>query len=156
MQDETVTQLYKSQKDRVISGVAAGLATYFHTTPGVIRLLFVLLALANGIGAVIYFVLALLLPSESEVIEEAEIEFFEHIVDGDYVPETEVVQEENGFFDDLVSKENILAFITILFGLIILQIDVEPWALIPEQIRIPIIVVLIGFAFIVKSLHITK
>ena len=156
MSDETVTQLYKSQKDRIISGVAAGLAVYFHTSPGVIRLLFVLLALANGIGAVLYFVLALLLPSESEVIEEAEIEFFEHIVDGDYVPESEVTPEELGFFDDLVVKENILAFITILFGLIILQIDVEPWALIPEQIRIPIIVVLVGFAFIVKSLHITK
>ncbi len=157
MDNESVNQLYKSQSNRVISGVCVGIAEYYHTSPLVIRLLFILLALSNGIGAAVYFVLALLLPSKSEIIEESEIEFFENITSGTYVPEELAeVAPDPGFFDDLIIKENIMAFIIILFGLIILQIDVEPWALIPEPIRIPIIVVLIGFSFIVKSLHITK
>ncbi len=157
MSDEIGLQLYKSQKNKVISGVSAGIADYLDVSPFLIRILFLLLTLANGIGAAIYFGLALLLPSESEVIEAAEIDFFEHITDGDYVPPApENVNGKSSMIDEVIGKENILSFVIIFLGLIILQLDIHPWSLIPEVIRIPIIVILVGFSLIVKSLHISN
>jgi phage shock protein C len=59
------TRLYRSRKDRVIAGVAGGLAEYFGMDPLIVRLLFVVLALA-GAGSVVlaYIILAVLVPEE--------------------------------------------------------------------------------------------
>ncbi|MEF3274346.1 MAG: PspC domain-containing protein [Chloroflexus sp.] len=51
-------------RERMVAGVASGLACYFNIDPVYIRILFVLLSLANAMGLVIYFVLWLLMPNE--------------------------------------------------------------------------------------------
>ncbi len=58
-------RLYRSQTDRVLGGVCGGLAHYFSVSPLIIRLLFVLLALAGGgIGAMLYLLLWVVVPYE--------------------------------------------------------------------------------------------
>lgn len=56
-------RIYRSRNDRVIAGVASGLAEYLNIDPLFIRLAFLLLTLVNGIGAVLYLVFWLLVPN---------------------------------------------------------------------------------------------
>jgi len=56
-------QLMRSE-DRMVAGVAGGLADYFDIDPTIIRILFVLLALFGGgfLGILIYIVLWIIMP----------------------------------------------------------------------------------------------
>ncbi|MBX3056196.1 MAG: PspC domain-containing protein [Anaerolineae bacterium] len=55
-------KLERSEQDKVIAGVCGGIATYLDIEAIWVRLLFVLLALASGMGVVIYLVLWLIMP----------------------------------------------------------------------------------------------
>jgi phage shock protein C len=57
-------KITRSRSDRAVAGVAAGLAAYLNIDPVLIRLVFVFVALANGLGVLLYLVLWLLLPNE--------------------------------------------------------------------------------------------
>lgn len=59
-------KLYRSQSDSMLGGVCGGLGAYFRIDPNLIRLLFVVLAVAPGFGIPAYIILWLLLPEESE------------------------------------------------------------------------------------------
>ena len=56
--------LYRSRRDRMVSGVCGGLAEYFGVDPIIVRLAFVLITLAGGSGILAYFVLAIVVPEE--------------------------------------------------------------------------------------------
>lgn len=58
-------RILRRQDDRMIAGVASGLARYFNTEPMYVRLGFLLLAFFQGFGALLYVVLWLLLPNEN-------------------------------------------------------------------------------------------
>ncbi len=60
------TQLYRTT-ERMISGVCGGLARYLRLDATLVRLFFVLLALGDGIGVLIYVILWLIMPSEDQV-----------------------------------------------------------------------------------------
>ena len=60
----TGKRLYRSRKDRVLWGVAGGLAEYLDVDPVLVRVGFVLLAFAWGITVVAYIILAIAVPSE--------------------------------------------------------------------------------------------
>lgn len=55
-------RLTRSTTDRMVAGVAGGLAEYFNIDPTLVRVLFVLLALAGGPGLLIYIVLWIVMP----------------------------------------------------------------------------------------------
>jgi len=57
-----IKRLYRSRNERMIAGVCGGLADYLHTDPTLIRLLFVLFALAGGPGLVAYLILWIVVP----------------------------------------------------------------------------------------------
>jgi phage shock protein PspC (stress-responsive transcriptional regulator) len=63
-------RLTRSKTNRMIFGVCGGLGEYFGIDPTLVRLAFVLLTLANGVGLVIYIILAIIMPS-GESIEVA-------------------------------------------------------------------------------------
>jgi phage shock protein C len=66
-----VKKLYRSPKNKMIAGVASGMAAYFNMDPAVMRIIWVIgTILTHGIGIIIYFILALVLPKEPE--EQAE------------------------------------------------------------------------------------
>jgi phage shock protein PspC (stress-responsive transcriptional regulator) len=62
-------RLRKSTDNKMIFGVAGGVADYFGTHPLLIRVAFVLLAFANGIGLLLYLALALLMPKPQAVAD---------------------------------------------------------------------------------------
>ena len=59
----TVTpRLYRSATDKVIAGVCGGLAAYFKLDPALVRLVFVIFALAGGASVLLYLVLWIAVP----------------------------------------------------------------------------------------------
>ena len=58
----TPRRLYRSRDDRMIAGVAGGLAHYFNLDPVLVRLAFVLFGVGTGIGLIAYIVLAIVVP----------------------------------------------------------------------------------------------
>jgi phage shock protein C len=63
-------RLYRSIRDRKIGGVCAGLAEYFDFDPLLVRLIFVVLALAGGGGVLIYLVLWVVTPEKPFFLEQ--------------------------------------------------------------------------------------
>ena len=61
----TSKRLYRSQKERMIWGVAGGLAEYFGIDPVIVRIAFVILFLAGGFTIILYPILAVIMPKAS-------------------------------------------------------------------------------------------
>lgn len=59
---ETTERLYRSKTNKVIGGVAGGLADYFNIDVVLARVIFVLLALFGGGGVLIYIVMWIVIP----------------------------------------------------------------------------------------------
>ncbi|HEX9682630.1 MAG TPA: PspC domain-containing protein [Acidimicrobiales bacterium] len=58
------TRLTRSSDDRIIAGVAGGVAQYFAIDPVIVRIVFVVICLANGIGVLIYLAGWLMIPPD--------------------------------------------------------------------------------------------
>ena len=58
-------RLTRSETDKMLAGVCGGVAEYLNLDPVWVRLLFVLLLFASGIGAPIYLVLWVIMPRET-------------------------------------------------------------------------------------------
>jgi len=58
-------KLYKSTDDRMVAGVAGGLAEYFGIDPIIIRVLFVVSVLAGGAGIIAYIILMIVMPEQA-------------------------------------------------------------------------------------------
>jgi phage shock protein C len=56
--------LYRSRNQKVIGGVAGGIAEYFDIDPVFIRVLFVVSVFASGIGIIAYIILWIITPQE--------------------------------------------------------------------------------------------
>ena len=56
----------------MIGGVCGGLGEYFHIDPVIIRLIFVLLLFANGIGLLAYILFWIIVPEEPSEGEEVQ------------------------------------------------------------------------------------
>ncbi len=65
----TNKKLYKKSSDKKLCGVCSGLADYFNTDKSLVRLLFVLVAFMTAVlpCLVLYIVVAIVLPDESEI-----------------------------------------------------------------------------------------
>lgn len=57
-----IRRLYRNGEDKVLGGVASGIANYFQIDPVIPRILFVLVFFANGFGLLAYIVLWIVVP----------------------------------------------------------------------------------------------
>lgn len=60
-------RLMRSETDRFFVGVCGGIAAYLGVDSVFVRLAFILLALASGIGVLLYLVLIFIMPSEATI-----------------------------------------------------------------------------------------
>jgi phage shock protein PspC (stress-responsive transcriptional regulator) len=64
---ELSNRLFRSRSERMLAGVAGGIATYFDVDPTIIRLAWALAFLATGpLAVMLYGVCALIMPREPE------------------------------------------------------------------------------------------
>ncbi|MGC9347977.1 MAG: PspC domain-containing protein [Anaerolineae bacterium] len=66
MTNGKTNRITRSRSDRMIAGVCGGLAEYLRIDATLVRLFFVLLALGEGIGVLLYVILWLIMPDEEE------------------------------------------------------------------------------------------
>ena len=70
-------RLYRDENDKVIGGVCSGLANYFNIDPVIMRIIFVVVALAFGTGVLAYIIMWIAVPSSaSTVIGSTRKKFF--------------------------------------------------------------------------------
>lgn len=63
-------RLRRSRKERVIAGVAGGIAEYFDVDPTLVRLAFIVLALAGGGGVLIYLIAWVIVPEAGDDLSD--------------------------------------------------------------------------------------
>lgn len=63
--DET-RKLQRSTSNKMIAGVCAGIGKYFNLDPTIIRVLYVLMVFFAGFGILLYLILWLVIPGESQ------------------------------------------------------------------------------------------
>jgi phage shock protein C len=74
-------RLRRSRTDRMLGGVAGGLGEYLNIDPTIVRIVFVVLALLNGFGLLLYFVLWLLVPAADSVTADPQAQVRENLED---------------------------------------------------------------------------
>jgi len=70
---EVKGRLYRDPDNRIIGGVASGIAAYFGIDPVIVRLLFIVVTLAGGAGILAYLVLYLIIPQAKTPLQKMEM-----------------------------------------------------------------------------------
>lgn len=130
--------------DKIIGGVASGLAEYLNIDKTVVRMIFIVLVLFSGTGVVLYLALWLLLPSKIDAKLESK-----EVISNNF-------NEFKEFFKTMSTKLDVkqkgllgytLAFILILVGLIVLK-ELHIYT---SYMVFPFLVVLVGLYWLLKK-----
>jgi phage shock protein PspC (stress-responsive transcriptional regulator) len=66
-------RMYRDTDHRIIGGVCSGMGSYWDIDPLIIRIIFVALVLAGGIGALVYLILYIVLPEAKTTAQKIEM-----------------------------------------------------------------------------------
>lgn len=66
-------RMYRDTDNRVIGGVCSGMGAYWNIDPVIIRIIFIALILAGGIGAIVYLILYIVLPEAKTTAQKIEM-----------------------------------------------------------------------------------
>ena len=66
-------RMYRDPDNRIIGGVCAGIGAYWDIDPVIVRIIFVALILAGGLGALIYLILYIALPAARTTAQRIEM-----------------------------------------------------------------------------------
>jgi phage shock protein C len=145
-------KLYRHRINRMIAGVCGGLGEYLGIDSTFVRIFFVLLALSNGIGVMVYFLMWIIVPPQ----DAASISLHEAARTG----ADEIAEQARTMGADLrqaVRSPNSQTWMYIGIGLIILGLlallDNLPWSWLHWlnwNFFWPILLVLGGIALIVR------
>ncbi len=91
-------RLVRSRNDRMIAGVAGGLAATFNIDPLLVRIVLLALAFLNGFGFMLYVALWLLVPNEDSAAVDAREQVRENVGEMQSAAES-MVQRVRGMFN---------------------------------------------------------
>jgi len=66
-------RMYRDPDHRLIGGVCSGIGAYWNIDPLIVRIIFVVLTLAGGIGAMVYLILYIVLPVARTTAQKIEM-----------------------------------------------------------------------------------
>lgn len=72
--DKSLKKMFRSSEERVLGGVASGLAAYFGTDITLIRVLFVITTLIGGTGLILYIVLWIITPEAVSITDKIQMQ----------------------------------------------------------------------------------
>ena len=124
-------RLRKSSSDRVMFGVAGGLAEHLDIDPTLVRVAFVVLGFASGIGLIAYIVLALTMPEAVEGAAQAE----------DSTPPTEADARTK-------RNRNFIGGILVIIGVVFLLLQLEFFSWLRWDLIWPLVIIAVGAALI--------
>ncbi len=139
-------KLYRSRRNRVVSGVCAGLGKYLNIDPIIIRIVFIIFTLIHGIGILIYIIMWIITPEEpiSNLYSGMDVDF-------------ESDEKTSGFnFDATTSvpKNNsnartVVGIILIILGVLFLADRYLPYF--DFELLLPITLIIIGILLLINS-----
>jgi phage shock protein C len=136
-------RLYRSENNRVIGGICGGLGDYFGVDPVLVRLVFVALGLANGLGVLIYFIMWLIVPDIS-----ARSLTSEEVVRSNMGDISQQARHLGRSFTESGYGPLIIGALLIVLGAVFLLDDVFTW-LSPALVW-PVVMIVIGAFFLLK------
>jgi len=144
-------RLTRSVKDKVIGGVAGGIAEYFEIDPVIVRVLFVVSLFFHGAGFIAYIVLWIALPEANYALESSSITN----VQNSNSSESQMKQDDaaSAYFKRLeekkIKRNRNLGIVLLVLGCIFLADNFIP------KIRIadfwPIILIALGLSMLLKA-----
>ncbi len=148
------TRITKSKTDRVIDGVCGGLAEYFGIDSLLVRLAFVALMFINGIGVILYIVLAIIMPT-AEKLEQSPKETIQENVQEIGERIKEAGEELGNTFSKKIEEKHSnsagwFGILLILIGVIFLlkNLDLIRWF--DSDLLWPLIIIFIGAWLLIK------
>jgi phage shock protein PspC (stress-responsive transcriptional regulator) len=66
-------RMYRDPDNRVIGGVCSGMGAYWNIDPVIVRIIFIALAFAGGIGVMVYLILYIVLPEAKTTAQKIEM-----------------------------------------------------------------------------------
>ena len=147
------SKLYRSQTDKILGGVCAGLGNYLNIDPVFVRLFFVLLVVLDGVGFMAYLILWIIMPSEERAAQDEKFEF-------DQVGDR--ARQMGTEFSQAVSQPNpqaakylgiglVLAGLFFLFERIVRQFDLRWFAWINRSVFWALLLVAAGAILLVRA-----
>lgn len=131
-----MNRVTRSEKHKVIGGVAGGLAEYFDIDPLIPRILFIIALFWNGGGVLVYIILWIILPVEQNAPHSASAEqkeeaggSFENAAAGTSVTQENEEEKSNPKFPrgETNFRTNIIAGLVLIFiGILILMDQILP------------------------------
>ncbi len=75
MNNQPIKRLYRSEQNKVISGICGGLGEYFSVDAVILRLVYLLITIFTGVipGILVYLLAVLIVPKKSHVFHEEPI-----------------------------------------------------------------------------------
>jgi phage shock protein PspC (stress-responsive transcriptional regulator) len=148
-------KLYRSIDNRIFAGVCGGLAEFFDADSALVRIIFVLLALANGFGILLYIVLAVIVPREPFVkqggVTGAEKERIHEFAD-------EMKKHAHSFAERIREKRrrnnsearNLTGIFIVLLGFLFLLEKIFPLSFFSWGVFWPFLLIVLGIYLIVR------
>ena len=66
-------RMYRDTDNRVIGGVCSGMGAYWNIDPVIVRIIFIALALAGGLGVLVYLILYVVIPEAKTTAQKIEM-----------------------------------------------------------------------------------
>lgn len=124
-------KLYRSYKDKMLGGVAGGLAEYFSIDPTLVRLIFVISLFVGGAGIIAYIILWIVVPEEPYVFATSgpAAEKKENAESGNSAV-NEWQQSQQQYYQAMTEQKHkrssVLGIILIIFGALFLLFNFIP------------------------------
>lgn len=146
--------LYRSRADKILFGVCGGLAKYFDLDASLFRVLFVLLALVNGFGIIIYLAMAILVPlATDEAIAINRGEKLKDLAEEVGQKTKSLAAEMNFDQNKKINSRNAIGIVIIIIGVILLLKQVAPFLIdwINWRLIWPVLIIMLGVYLVFKK-----
>ncbi len=114
-------KLYRSRKEKMIGGVAGGLAEYFEIDPTLVRIIFIVSLFLGGSGILAYIILWIVVPEELYVTSTNESK---EKADNQNVKDD--AKYEEAYEEQRGRRRNVLGAILIIIGVMFLADNLIP------------------------------
>ena len=151
-------RLYRSQSDRMIWGVCGGLAKHFDMDPTLVRIIFVLLLFANGLGILAYIIMTIVVPLEGSKVTTPRDTVKENVEEikgtaselGREIRSTFAGEKTGSETDDKIHRRrrNALGIILIILGALFLMGSLNIFSWFRWVYLWPLIIIAIGLIII--------
>jgi len=151
---EPMKKLYRSSDDRILAGVAGGIGRYFNVDPLFIRLIFVLLALVQGLGILLYVIFIFIIPKEGGKQLDAETagkklkEFAQEAEEKTKEVAEKIEKQSKSWMND---RRRVIGLVILLVGLLALLNEVVSVSWFRWDIFWRVALIVVGFYLLIRT-----